>query len=54
MRSPRGLDDVLDSVEAIGHRIVIFKVPNVTPQARQLAEILDRSARARSSRRSRT
>jgi predicted phosphate transport protein (TIGR00153 family) len=40
-----GLDDVLDSVEAIGHRMVIFKVPGVTPQAMQLAEILTRCAR---------
>jgi predicted phosphate transport protein (TIGR00153 family) len=40
-----GLDDVLDSVEAIGHRIVIFKVPIVTPQARQLAVILTACAR---------
>jgi len=40
-----GLDDVLDSVEAIGHRMVIFKVPNVTAQAMQLAEILTRCAR---------
>ena len=39
-----GLDDVLDSVEAIGHRMVIFKVPAITPQALQLAEILTRCA----------
>jgi predicted phosphate transport protein (TIGR00153 family) len=39
-----GLDDVLDSVEAIGHRMVIFKVPAVTTQALQLAEILTRCA----------
>ncbi len=39
-----GLDDVLDSVEAIGHRMVIFKVPAVTAQALQLAEILTRCA----------
>jgi len=39
-----GLDDVLDSVEAIGHRMVIFKVPAVTQEARQLAEILTRCA----------
>jgi predicted phosphate transport protein (TIGR00153 family) len=40
-----GLDDVLDSVEAIGHRIVIFKVPAVTPQAMQLAVILTQASR---------
>src|SRR5439155_15348813 len=40
-----GLDDVLDSVEAIGHRMVIFKVPAVTPQAMQLAVILTHAAR---------
>ncbi len=35
---------MLDSVEAIGHRMVIFKVPAVTAQALQLAEILTRCA----------
>jgi len=39
-----GLDDVLDSVEAIGHRMVIFKVPAVTAEALKLAEILTRCA----------
>jgi predicted phosphate transport protein (TIGR00153 family) len=39
-----GLDDVLDSVEAIGHRVVIFKVPAITPTALKLAEILTRCA----------
>jgi predicted phosphate transport protein (TIGR00153 family) len=35
-----GLDDVLDSVEAIGHRFVIFKIHNTTPEATQLAKII--------------
>ena len=35
-----GLDDVVDSVEAIGSRIVMFHIKNTTPQAIQLAEIL--------------
>jgi predicted phosphate transport protein (TIGR00153 family) len=35
-----GLDDVVDSVEAIGSRIVMFKLQNTTPEAMQLAEIL--------------
>ncbi len=39
-----GLDDVLDSVEAIGHRFVIFKIHNTTPQAIQLAHIIAKSA----------
>ena len=36
-----GLDDVLDSVEAIGTRMVLFKIPRSTPEARQLTAILD-------------
>jgi predicted phosphate transport protein (TIGR00153 family) len=39
-----GLDDVLDSVEAIGHRLVIFKIHATTPQAIQLAEIIAKSS----------
>jgi len=35
-----GLDDVLDSVEAIGHRFVIFKIHATTPEAVQLAKII--------------
>jgi predicted phosphate transport protein (TIGR00153 family) len=35
-----GLDDVLDSVEAIGHRFVIFKVQKTTNDAVQLAKII--------------
>ncbi len=34
------LDDVLDSVEAIASRIVLFKIPQVTPQAQQLTRIV--------------
>jgi len=37
-----GLDDVLDSVEAIGSRIVMFHIKNTTPEATQLSEILVR------------
>jgi predicted phosphate transport protein (TIGR00153 family) len=35
-----GLDDVLDSVEAIGSRIVMFRLQNMTPQTVELARIL--------------
>jgi hypothetical protein len=35
-----GLDDLLDAVEAIGSRLVLFKVPGPTPEAQQLARIL--------------
>ena len=35
-----GLDDVLDSVEAIGSRFVMFHVEHSTPEAAQLSEIL--------------
>src|SRR5262245_55717958 len=37
-----GLDDVLDSVEAIGHRFVIFKVKQTTNDATQLARIISK------------
>ena len=37
-----GLDDVLDSVEAIGHRFVIFKVKQTTNDAVQLAKIISK------------
>jgi predicted phosphate transport protein (TIGR00153 family) len=36
-----GLDDVLDSVEAIASRLVLFKVTQSTSEARQLTAILD-------------
>ncbi len=36
-----GLDDVLDSAEAIGTRLVLFKIPHSTSEARQLTAILD-------------
>ena len=36
-----GLDDVLDSVEAIGSRVVLFNVKESRPQAVQLTSILD-------------
>jgi predicted phosphate transport protein (TIGR00153 family) len=39
-----GLDDVLDSVEAIGHRFVIFKIQNTTPAATSLARIIAQSS----------
>ena len=35
-----GLDDVLDSVEAIGSRLVMFNIRATTPEAVQLGEIL--------------
>ena len=35
-----GLDDVIDAVEAIGSRIVLFRIERPTREARQLAEIL--------------
>jgi predicted phosphate transport protein (TIGR00153 family) len=35
-----GLDDVLDSVEAIGSRIVLFRIPHSTPATTQLTKIL--------------
>jgi uncharacterized protein Yka (UPF0111/DUF47 family) len=34
-----GLDDVLDSAEAIANRLVLFKVQASTPEARQLTSI---------------
>jgi hypothetical protein len=37
-----GLDDVLDAVEAIGSRIVLFRLKTPTPEARQLSAILAR------------
>jgi uncharacterized protein len=35
-----GLDDVIDAVEAIGTRLVLFRIQRPTPEARQLAAIL--------------
>jgi predicted phosphate transport protein (TIGR00153 family) len=35
-----GLDDVLDAVEAIGSRIVLFHIQRPTPEALQLAAVL--------------
>lgn len=37
-----GLDDVLDAVEAIGTRLVLFKVAKPTPEAIELARIMVR------------
>ena len=39
-----GLDDVLDAVEAIGSRIVLFKVRQPTPEARRMTVILVESS----------
>ena len=39
-----GLDDVLDAVEAIGTRMVLFKIPRTTPRATQLAAIVATAA----------
>ena len=36
-----GLDDVLDSAEAIASRMLLFKIPMATSEARQLTAILD-------------
>jgi predicted phosphate transport protein (TIGR00153 family) len=36
-----GLDDVLDSVEAIASRLVLFKIPAPTSEAKQLTAIID-------------
>jgi uncharacterized protein len=38
-----GLDDVLDAVEAIGTRLVLFKVRSATPESQRLAAIVARS-----------
>ncbi|HEY6866150.1 MAG TPA: DUF47 family protein, partial [Candidatus Eisenbacteria bacterium] len=38
-----GLDDVLDAVEAIGTRLVLFKIPRATPESIQLADIIARA-----------
>jgi predicted phosphate transport protein (TIGR00153 family) len=38
-----GLDDVLDAVEAIGTRLVLFKVKSSTPESRKLAAIVVKS-----------
>lgn len=37
-----GLDDVLDAVEAIGTRLVLFKVAKPTPEAIELARVMVR------------
>ena len=37
------LDDVLDAVEAIGSRLVLFRVKHVTPESIQLARIVAKS-----------
>jgi hypothetical protein len=37
-----GLDDVLDAVEAIGSRLVLFSIPRSTPEAVQMTAILAR------------
>ncbi len=37
-----GLDDVLDAVEAIGSRFVLFRIERVTPEAAQLTSIVQR------------
>jgi len=35
-----GLDDVLDAVEALGSRLVLFKIPHSTPAAIQLTGVI--------------
>jgi predicted phosphate transport protein (TIGR00153 family) len=39
-----GLDDVLDAAEAIGSRLVLYKVGHNTPEAIRLAQILSESS----------
>lgn len=36
------LDDVVDAVEAIGSRLLLFRIPASTPEARRMTEILTR------------
>jgi predicted phosphate transport protein (TIGR00153 family) len=38
-----GLDDVLDAVEAIGSRLVLFNIQKPTPEAQQLTSIVAQS-----------
>lgn len=37
-----GLDDVLDAAEAIGSRILLFKIPKATPESVKLTEVLQK------------
>ncbi len=39
-----GLDDVLDAVEAIGTRLVLFKIPHSTPAALELTRVIAAAA----------
>jgi predicted phosphate transport protein (TIGR00153 family) len=38
------LDDVLDAVEAIGSRVVLFRIPSTSPEATRMAKILTECA----------
>ncbi|MBI4355606.1 MAG: DUF47 domain-containing protein [Candidatus Omnitrophica bacterium] len=38
------LDDVLDFIEAVTERMVLYKIPRVTPQAQQIATVIRRQA----------
>ena len=38
------LDDVLDAVEAIGSRVLLFRVPSSSPEANRMAKILTECA----------
>ena len=40
-----GLDDVLDGAEAIGSRLVLFKVKSPTPEAQRMSAILVESSK---------
>ena len=40
-----GLDDILDSAEAVGSRLVLFQITSNTPEAVQLTSILVNSSR---------
>jgi len=38
------LDDVVDAIEAAASRMVLYKIPNVTPEAKKLATLIVTSA----------
>ncbi len=38
-----GLDDVLDSVEAIGSRFLLLRIPRPTPECIEMVEIIDKA-----------
>jgi len=40
-----GLDDVVDDVDAAGDRVVLYQIPESTPEARELADLLVETAK---------